>query len=166
MRKPYIFLWADRSTGRCSYSWRIGTRSTSFYLKPTLPSLSAIKISFHGPDERHAAPGFKVSTDRSATELATAAGGRVLGVETPQWFPGADIGDGSRRVVRFRMTPNLFTTGTPAAPWPTKSLKLGSQGLVIPPPIGEWVSDVELFITEGHPHWPDEDEARKGSPRV
>jgi hypothetical protein len=154
------FLWGDRSTGRCSYVWRIGTGRTSFYLKAIQPSLASVKISLHGPDERHRMPGFKFAFDRSAIPTATAAGGRIIGDFGNPWYPGEDFGGGTRLAVRFRVESSLFKAPSPSAPWPTKEIRNHARGLVIPPPDRFSVADVDIFVTKGHPFWPNEEDAR------
>lgn len=72
------FLVIDRRTSVCSYTWRAGTRSTSFYVSPRFTPLAAFKISLHGPDPRHPRPGFKVAIDQRALTRATEAGGVVV----------------------------------------------------------------------------------------
>lgn len=104
------FVVGDRFTGKYSYAWRLGRGGTSFYIKPIEAALAQFKVSLHGPDPRPGMhPGFKVAIDSSAAETAAAAGGVLAPSDDwrpVQWFDG--VASGARRVMRIRMTWDLF----------------------------------------------------------
>src|ERR1700722_13215896 len=117
--KSFYFLSGAQGTAASSYVWRLGSRSTSFYVKPQYNALAALKISLHGPDPRPGlTPGFRFGIDQSATSLATVSGGSVVQKDLPngeRWFEGEDVEGRARRAIRFRLTSDLFGDKVPSA---------------------------------------------------
>jgi len=152
----------DRKTNVCGYAWRIGWGRTSFYIKPRYAALGAVKVSLHGPDIRHPRPGFKVDLDASAISAVRTAEGRFVATEgwLPRWFLGRSVKPGVVHVVRFRWTWDLFGPGLRSAPRPGPVKSRDFAGLVPPPPVGDAI-DVDLFVCEKRPYWPNERQARK-----
>jgi hypothetical protein len=156
------FVVSDWSRPICGYTWRIGWGRTSFYAKARYRPLTSLKISLHGPDKRHARPGFKVAIENDALAVAHAAGGTVAGdvAHEPRWFSGCPGEDGSVHAVRYRWTSDLFEEGDPSAPIP-RDIRPTAQGSVIPLPPPGFSADVDIFVTEGSPYWPNEIQARQ-----
>jgi hypothetical protein len=163
----FYFLSGVQNTAICSYTWRIGTRSTSFYAKPLYAPLAGFKISLHGPDPRPSlVPGFRFGVDASASSTATSSGGVIVQRDLPnggRWFEGEDVEGEARLALRFRVTADLFDEGAPSAPIPTKKLKANAKGYVMPPPPLGHVNDVEIYVAEGTAYWPNESEARESN---
>lgn len=160
----FYFLSGVRDTASCSYTWRVGARSTSFYVKPVYAALAAFKISLHGPDPRPALlPGLRFGVDASAGPVMRSSGGTVVQRDLPngqKWFKGEDAEGKARLAVRFRVTSDLFGDRIPPAPRPTKNLKASSRGYLIPPPPLGSVNDVEIYVAPNAPYWPHETRAR------
>jgi hypothetical protein len=158
----YFFV-ADPNTGIAGYVWRVGWRSTSFYIKPTWKVLSGLKISLHGPDARHSGPVFLVSKDESAGDV-TANGGMMIDLSDGQRrsFSGAPIlgAEGTVLAARFRSTWSLFREGSKSGPRPA-DLKGAKVGACLPAPTLFHATDLELFVSSGAPFWPNEAQARK-----
>jgi hypothetical protein len=161
MTAMYICV-VDRATGVCGYAWRIGWRSTSFYIKPRYAPIGGAKVSLHGPDERHERPGFKLDIDQSALPKVIAAEGLIAGTEgwLPRWFAGRQVTPGARHVVRFRWSWDLFYPGVPSAPSPGTVRDTDFAAVVAPPPVTVAL-DVDLYVGDSKPFWPTEQQARK-----
>jgi len=163
----FYFLSGTRESAIRSYTWRIGTRSTSFYVKPLYRALAGFKVSLHGPDPRPTlVPGFRFGVDASASSIATSSGGIVVQRYLPngeRWFDGEDVDGRARLAMRFRVTSDLFDEGVPPAPLPTKNVKATEMGFVIPPPPAGYVNDVEIYVAAGTPYWPNESEAKESN---
>src|SRR5690242_7195243 len=107
------FCVGDRERGICSYAWRMWWGRTSFYLKARYVGLSALKVSLHGTDERHAAtgPGFKIGYDSSVVNdeqtnsILVATPGWL-----PRWFSGHAISSSDTHVLRLRFPYDLFVS--------------------------------------------------------
>jgi hypothetical protein len=160
----YFVSW-DQTSGVSSYLWRIGSQSTSFYIKPYYKPLAALKISLHGPDPRpELTPGFRFGIDEGGRPLATSHGGILVTQDLDhgqRWFRGEEVGRNARLVAIFRVTSDLFADGVPSAPGPTKNLRSSARGSVIPAPgVGE-ATDVEIYLASGAPFWPNESQAKK-----
>jgi hypothetical protein len=165
--KAFYFLSGIRDPAICSYTWRIGTRSTSFYVKPLYKALAGFKVSLHGPDPRPTfVPGFRFGVDASASSISTSSGGAIVQRDLPngeRWFEGEDVEGIARLAMRFRVTSDLFDEGVPSAPPPTKNVKATAKGYVVPPPPVGYVNDVEIYVAPGGPYWPNETEARRNN---
>jgi len=156
----YLFV-GDRDRQICGYTWRIGWSRTSFYIKARYRPLTSLKVSLHGPDERHSRPGFKVAIEEDALPTALASGGAIVGLAAhePRWFSGSSLEGGSVHAVRFRWTSDLFDEGVPSAPNP-RGIRSGALGSMIPLPPSGFSADVDVYVTEGAPYWPSEGQAR------
>jgi hypothetical protein len=156
----YFFV-GDRTARIAGYAWRIGWNGTSFYIKPTWKPLSGLKISLHGPDPRHSEAVFLVGRDDSAGDI-NANGGlfRDFSSGKRSSFCGAQVaGTQSVLAVRFRSSWKLFKKGAASAPRPV-DLKPKYAGAYIQSPSPFHASDVDLFVTQGFPYWPNEAQAR------
>lgn len=155
----FYVLVGSREPLQLGYVWRVWARSTSFYLKPRHSANRFLKISLHGPDPRHRSPGFKLAMDgdtpRADKPTVIATPGFL-----PCWFPGEEVQPGVRRIARIRTTWDLFGPGVPTAPSAGEVGK-GFQGALIDPPPAGYASDLDLFVSERRPFWPNEAEARK-----
>jgi hypothetical protein len=164
-RQVIVFLVRHPVTGVMSYCWRIGVGRTSFYMKPRYDPLSMLKISFHGPDPRHRQPGLKIEIDQSASTKANEAGGIVVhgSGEYKQWYTGKPVRPGGpTHVARLRYPWSMFYQSVPSAPMPKDPPKASVAG-VIPPPDEFYAVDVDLYISQGKPYWPDERAARRAN---
>ena len=154
----YVFVGA-RNPVQTGYVWRVWARGTSFYLKPRDVTVGDMKISLHGPDPRHAAPGFKLAIDGApAAESDTAT--VVTPGFLPCWFPGQEIQPGVRRVATIRTTWDMFGPGVPSGP-PVADFGSGLTGAVLEPPPSGFAADIDLFICDKRPFWPDEAVSRR-----
>jgi hypothetical protein len=123
--------------------------------------LAALKVSLHGPDPRHARPGFKIAIDESAMDATKSAGGVVGGTPEwlPRWFEGRAVASGVRHVIRFRHTWDLYSTAHPAAPNPG-NVKPSAFAALIPVPPALSAVDVDVYVSRRRPYWPNERRAR------
>ena len=146
------------------FTWRIWSRSTSFYLKSRVPGMNHLKLSLHSADPRHDGKGgFKIGMDPESAFQQAVVEGRIAALRTgnwPIWFPGQRLTNNSTLVARLRWTWDACTRLGPA-PNPG-DLKRGAVGLVapLPPEPGDAV-DVDLIISKGKPYWPNEKKARQ-----
>lgn len=153
------FCVASREKGICSYVWRLWWGRTSFYIKPVAAPMSAYKVSLHGPDSRHpSGPVLKLEEDRTVParhkiDLAAVA------FNMPVKFSGREITRRSRHVIRLRVPWDMFISGQPSAPGPT-GLKSNVVGAIVPAPPPLHAADIDIFLSEGRPHWPKERRAR------
>jgi hypothetical protein len=157
------FLVGSRATGKFSYSWGIAPKGTSFYVTPLHPALKEIKLSLHGPDPRHAKPGYKIEMDQSALGRVEKAGGvlkKTIDWPQKQWFPGYEIHPGVDLVLRLRFSRDLFEPHAVSAPVPP-GLKPGDLGRLVPPPEPGHATDVDVFVCHKEPYWPNEERARR-----
>jgi hypothetical protein len=151
------FVVLNRDNQICSYTWRIGTTGTSFYLKARAKPLGAVKISLHGPDPREglSPPGFKLAIDRSALPGVAAAQGAVTGLKPGQdvWFPGRAVTSKVTHVITFRYTYDLFTAGVPSGPSRGDFDEVKQRGLILAAPSMLQTTEVDVFISNGAPFW-------------
>ena len=77
----------------------------------------------------------------------------------PLWFPGHTVSDGISHVLRFRVPWDLLSAGVPTAPLPTE-LRTGAIGGVVAPPIPLHAVDVDIYVSDRQPYWPNERRAR------
>jgi hypothetical protein len=162
-RGVIYFCVGDKATNMCSYVWRLWWGRTSFYLSTRdREKFANLKISLHGPDERYAAPGFKIGHDGLDQERSTPNGLLVVPPEwLPCWFIGRAVTESATHVLRFRFPFNLFRRGYPSAPIP-KDVKTRDFAGLIPPPARELdVIDVDVYVSTGRPYWPNERRARR-----
>ena len=160
-RGVLLLVVGDRETGPWSYTWRIWANGTSFYVKPRTSAFSAMKVSLHGPDSRPhiGPPGNKIEVI-GALVPDNVAGMRVGSWPEKGWFPGRQVAPGVRHVVRLRFPWTLFGRGRPSAPNPGL-LRRQYAGLVAPPPPSMNVVDVDFYVSDRGPHWPNERKARR-----
>lgn len=163
--KAVTFVVHNKRNNVTGFAWRIGAGRTSFYIKPQHISMSAMKVSLHGPDERHPkGPFFRFGVDRSAADQATAAGGRWWGTPPePLYFSGRPIKPGVRLAVRFSVGWSMFATGTPSAPTPVISKSSTLSARMDSPRLLRAVH-TDLYISErNEPYWPDEAATRRAN---
>jgi hypothetical protein len=155
------FCVGDRATKICSYAWRVGWGRTSFYLKAQYRALTELKVSLHGPSKEHTKPGFKVDLDQTATRKAISSGGYFVATPgwLPHWFKGHPVEGGATHVVRFRTTWDFFEVGVPSAPSPD-DIKPSDFAYLVPPPPHSSAVDVDIFVSDSGPYWPNERQAR------
>ena len=156
------FLVGSRSTNRYSFTWRIGSRLTSFYIKPLHPALQEIKISLHGPDSRHPRPGYKFELDEKASERVQSAGGvlmKQVAFEDKQWFPGFAVRPGVDLVLRLRFPWDFDKSAVSADPPPDP--KASDHAVLMPTPVRGYAVDVDIYVCHKKPFWPNEEQARK-----
>ncbi len=157
------FLVGSRPDSRWSYAWRIGSRSTSFYIKPLPDALQGYKISLHGPDPRHPSPGYKFALDASASAQVQRAGGALIHkVNWPdaQWFPGYQVHSDVDLVLRIRFPWDLFDPLANRLPPPPSPRRRDFAALIPAPQPGRAI-DVDVFVCHQSPFWPDEAQARR-----
>lgn len=163
--KPTIdkiyFLVRDPARAQQSYTWRIWPGGTSFYVKSTYAEFSNMKISLHGPDPKHPGPVLKFGHDSNAPPTRSG----FVGLSTlPVSFRGktSKVERDVRHVMRFRHDWTMFHPDVPPAPTP-KPLKKPdtTQAGVCPPPAQMWAVDIDLFLCEHAPAWPNEKQARE-----
>lgn len=151
------FVVFNRANKIYSYTWRIGTSGTSFYLKARAKPLGAVKISLHGPDPRPnlAPPGFKLAIDQSALPGVAAAQGAFVGLEPGQdiWFPGRAVTTKVTHVITFRYTSDLFKADVPSAPNPGTFDEGKERGIILASPQVLKTAEVDVFISHGAPFW-------------
>lgn len=154
-----LFLVEDSRRRRRSYSWRIWSGGTSFYIKSTYAQFNDMKVSLHGPDPRHRTPWLKFGDESSAPPTEAGFLGRQ---NLPLSFTGNHISRDVRHVMRFRHDWTMFHADVHTAPDPKRIRKPGTaQGAVCPPPAQMYAVDVDLFLCDGKPSWPDEARARR-----
>lgn len=163
-RGALYFCVGSRQSKMCSYSWRIWWGRTSFYIKARDQAAFAdLKVSLHGPDERHSAPGFKIERDAPRGQDAPAIEGLVVSPPDwlPCWYSGRPVTEDVRHAIRFRFSYNIFRRGYPSAPSPRDVTAKDVAGLVPPPNHELNAVDVDLYVSTGHPYWPNERKARR-----
>lgn len=153
-----LFLVQDTQRARRGFTWRIWPAGTSFYVKCVDPAFRDMKVSLHGPDARHNRQFLKFGFDSSATPGQSHLVGRH---NLPAEFEGKQLSRDVRHVMRFRHDWTMFHSDVPSAPTPGTVKKLTtSQASVCPPPDQMFAVDVDLFLCEREPFWPDEEQAR------
>lgn len=153
------YVVRDGRIGIWGYAWRLGWSATSFYLKPRYAPLGALKVSLHGPDGRtdpERRPGFRVGLDRTAVEKAGQAGGAWLADPSMQyrWFTGVEVRPGVKHVLRLRSSGYVFRLGAISAPAPG-AIRASTQGYVADAPHGHDVVDLDLYLSNARPWWPE-----------
>jgi len=150
----------DENTKVNSYAWKIWWHKISFYVVPTYAPLSGVKVSLHGPDDRHPQPGFRIDIDRNAMRQAKVAGGIAHGPKGGVWFSGREMVPGVRHVITLRWTTGLFKKGVPSGPSPDVPRVVDSS-LVVAAPVQGFASDVDVYVCQGRPWWREEAQARR-----
>lgn len=156
-----LFFVRDYATPCNSYTWRIWPGGTSFYIKSTVPGLTDMKLSLHGPRPENPGPGpwLKFGRDSSVAEDTGVAAGRW---NLPIWFAGHEVRPNVRHCVRFRFDWTMFRPGVLSGPSPGVVKRPGraQAGVVRHAPSIGFSLDVDLFVSDGEPCWPDEARAR------
>jgi hypothetical protein len=158
------FCAGSRQTNMCSYTWRLWWGRTSFYIKARDQAAFAdLKVSLHGPDERHADPGFKIERDIRAGREVPPPDGLVIAPADwlPCWFNGYAVADDARHAIRFRFPFGLFRPEYPSAP-PPRDVTPRDFAALIPPPTKELSAvDVDIYVSARRPYWPKQRRARR-----
>lgn len=146
-----------------SYTWRIWSGGSSFYMKSSILGMKHLKLSVHGDDPRHpGGGGYKLAMDTEESWRAALASGEMFGRldgTWPIWFPGSRITDDATLVARLRWTYEAVSRLGPA-PAPA-ALKNGAKGLAVrPPPEPGTAVDLDLIVSRSSPHWINEKAAR------
>ncbi|MFC0503552.1 hypothetical protein [Micromonospora costi] len=159
------FCVGSRQTGICSYAWRLWWGQTSFYLKAREANLAELKVSLHGPDERHVetGPGFKIAYDSSFQQGEGKPNALLVATPgwLPRWFSGYAVSEDDTHVLRLRFPYDLFIPGVPSAPAPAEVKARDFAGLIPPPERHLYVVDVDVFVSQRRPYWPNESQARQ-----
>lgn len=102
-RKKIVLLVQDQKRCTQSYSWRIWSGGTSFFVKPRYNPVAGFKVSLHGPRSGVTAV-WKVQMDWRDRDRAVAAGGVALfhGSDYREEFHGRKVAPGVRHAVRIR----------------------------------------------------------------
>jgi hypothetical protein len=155
------FCVGDRALNVYGYAWRLGWSGTSFYLKLRHRPMARIKISLHSPAAGKGQPGYKIGLDSSAPkERADDPFAALVGAAAPGWFPGRQVARGVTHVIRFRSTWDLFAPGLPSGP-SLNDVKEGSAAALIAIPPAGYAVDVDIYVSERRPFWPQEAAARR-----
>ncbi len=139
-----------RVTG--SYTWRIWSRGTSFYIKPRHPPVAGFKVSLHGPRRPGDDSVWKVAVDWRDRDAAAAAGGLAIPYDDfKQVFHGRRIAPGGRLVVRIHNPWNTFHRGSPSGPGPHE-VESGDHGrgfhCVVKPPRQMAFAYVDIYVSD------------------
>jgi hypothetical protein len=115
-----VFVFVNKETLICGYTWLIEWSTTSFYIKSQFPPLQSMKVSLHGPDPKH--PGKQhlrfdfAGPDQIAKAVRAGGGWSIDGSDGPPFrFSGRFVNDYAAHIVRFSAEPDMFT-GVPSAP--------------------------------------------------
>jgi hypothetical protein len=169
-RSKIVVLVRDPVRHTQSYTWRIWRGGTSFYIKPRWGPVSAAKVSLHGP--RNGAPGlWKIGVDWRDRDRAVASGGAVLykGDTFRAEFVGQRVAPGVRWAVRIRNPWTGFHRGVPSGPHPgpvrDRDSREGFYGVIKPPQQMHYV-DVDVYVSDDAPYWPDLERLRRDNARV
>lgn len=149
----FYYLVGDREPSRYGYVWRIWSSATSFYVKPRPSELGVFKVSLHGPDPRHATPGFKIAADGSPSAVATGPGEPFL----PSWFEGFDCGNGLTQVLRIAVPAFTLSAGAPLG-FPPGEVGKGMRGLLSPAPKEGDYACLDLYVSRDRPVFPEREE--------
>lgn len=157
--RKIVFLVRDGQRCTQSYTWRIWSHGTSFYIAPRWVSLASFKVSLHGP-RGNSRSLWKIELDRTGEKAALAAGGAVIrrGAGSRLLFRGRNVAAGVRLAVRIRNPWTAFHRGSPCGPHPgdvrPKDVAISTHGVIRPPEQLRYV-DVDLYVSEnGRPYWP------------
>ncbi|MDH6679232.1 hypothetical protein M2284_003448 [Rhodococcus sp. LBL1] len=160
--KAISFVTRNKRNGVMGYNWRIWSTGTSFYIAPRYTPISNMKISLHGPDEREEIEGPVnfLYVDPRTTDRAEKAGG-MSGAQQEERtvFSGRKIAPGVNHVVRFRTDWDTFVRGRPSGPVPDESKSSSLNGVADAPRFLRALN-VDVFVSDGKPYWPDEELAR------
>lgn len=78
----------------------------------------------------------------------------------PCWFPGTEVADGVRHVIRLRSPWDLFVNGPGTVPGRLKATDLG---LVVEAPPVPLAADLDIYLSDGSAYWPDEAIGRRNN---
>jgi hypothetical protein len=158
-RQSVYFVVGDPLTGIASYVWQMWWSRRDFYLVPTYAPISGIKVSLHGANDEHSEPFYRIGRDHRALEKALEADGIVHAPARDVTFKGQIVQPGVRHVITMRWTPSLFKAGMPSGPRP-QDIKPGRVAHVLAPPSRGFSTDIEIYICQDRPWWPNEAQAR------
>lgn len=136
---------------RYGLTWRVWSAGTSFYIKTREPGLAESKVSLHGPDPRHARPGFKFGRDTSVVGRPAAAVN--TGDPLPWWFPGKDDANNLTHAIRICVPADTLVGGTPNGGEPGTVRSRMFAGLLEAPPAGSSAM-LDLYVSPGPPEFP------------
>ncbi|UIJ33962.1 hypothetical protein [Allobranchiibius sp. GilTou73] len=158
--KRAVFLVRDTVKATQSYTWRIWTNGTSFYLMPRYLPVSGFKVSLHGPRDAASKPLWKIAVDWEDRDAAIAAGGVALYAEEDYRhdFKGRTVRPGVRHAVRLRFPWKSFHRGSPPGPHPGNAKQIATSfHAVLRPPTQMQYLDVDIYVSDtGKPYWPHE----------
>ena len=161
-REKVVFLVRDPRRQTQSYTWRIWSSGTSFYIKPRHPPVAGFKVSLHGPRSPGDDSLWKVAVDWRDRDAASAAGGRAIhhGDDFKHVFHGRRIAPAVRLAVRIRNPWTTFHRGSPSGPGPHE-VRSGDHGrgfhCVVKPPRQMAFADVDIYVSDRAPYWPREE---------
>jgi hypothetical protein len=160
------FLAAENGTGIDGWHWLIEWSTTSFYIKSLNPALEQAKVSLHGPDPKH--PGkqhlrYGLESESKLVEKSERSGGRwVTDVrQLPAYFTGQQVNGDAAHVVRYCVEREAFVGDAPPAGgsrWPKAKATFKA---IIPGPKEGRVTYFDIYLSFGHPYWPDEEGVRR-----
>jgi hypothetical protein len=159
------FLAAENGTGIDGWHWLIEWSTTSFYIKSMNPALEQAKVSLHGPDPKH--PGkqhfrYGLESDLKLIDKSKRAGGRwVTNVsQLPAYFSGRQVTDHAGHVIRYCVEREAFVGDAPPAGGSKRPKAKATFKAIVPVPREGRVTYVDIYLSFGEPHWPDETGAR------
>jgi hypothetical protein len=148
------YVAGEREGGPFSWTWRISSGGTSFYIKAAYERFADVKVSLHGPDPRHNDPHFRLGVDRSATEKVEQLGGVFRsGTDLPLRFPGVEVRPGVRHAVRIRNTWDLFQYPSQSAPV-HQTIRSKNRYSLGEPPEPLMAKDLDIYVADRRPYWP------------
>lgn len=155
-KSGFYFGVGDRERGEWSHFWRVWSDRTSFYI--TARGLTGHKLSFHGPDEKHSCSGWKLAPDdsRASPGIASLVG---PGAHEPQWFEGVKVSSRTHFVFRARFPWTVFE-GNLSRGLGASKIKKTMTGALIRLPQQFHAVDVDFFVSDQAPYWPDPRQAR------
>lgn len=163
------FMVSPPDTRRRGYTWRIWAGGSSFYVAPMGAAFGGIKFSLHGPDEKHPTTSmFKFDTPVPPGKGTPGVDGVILLRSGPTHrivVPGRVITATVKHVVRIRTTWDLFNRRVPPVAY-AKTPERGQLGLHAPTPRPMRAADLDIFVCDRRPFWPDEPRARRSNAAV
>lgn len=107
--------------------------------------------SLHGPDPRHASPGFKFGNDASFSKAEAASVN--TGDPLPWWFPGKQDINNLVHAVRIFVPATTLVPGAPSGDVPGAVRNRTAAGLLPTPPDGHSAM-LDLYVSDGPPEFP------------
>lgn len=157
-----VFFVRDEKRQSQGYSWRLWWGVPSFYIKTRYPAFKNVKVSLHGPDPRYTSPWLKFGLDKQGGRISEGSGAVVGRANLPMTFTGKRVKAGVRHVIRIRHPWTMFHETVPSAPMPDYPKGKGlTVGVCIPPPKQMYSVDVDIYLCEREPYWPNEGKARR-----